>query len=56
MAPIFTTTIKMTSPATTITEIPLSSLIFVQSLITFNNDTNSYTTVDINLLKITSIS
>jgi hypothetical protein len=55
MAPIATTTIIMSSPATTITEIPLSSLIFVQSFMTFVNDPFAYTTVDLNLSKIRSI-
>jgi hypothetical protein len=55
-ATIATTTIIMSSPATTITEIPLSSLIFVQSFMTFINDTYAYTTIDLNLSKIVSIS
>jgi hypothetical protein len=57
MASNATTTIRMTIPATFITEIPLSTLIFsTSSLVTFANDTNAYTTVDINYNKITDIS
>jgi hypothetical protein len=50
MAPIATTTpIIMTSPATTISDISLSPLIFDDSnSVTFNNDAAAYTTVDIN--------
>jgi hypothetical protein len=50
MAPIATTTqIIMTSPTTTITDLSLSPLIFDDSSsVTFINDTNAYTTVDIN--------
>jgi hypothetical protein len=43
-----TTLIIMTSPTTTITEIPLSTLIFGPSTITFDNDIDAYTTDDIN--------
>jgi hypothetical protein len=54
MAPIAPSTpIIMTSPTTAITEIPLSTLIFGPSSVKFNNDTNVYTTVDINESKIT---
>jgi hypothetical protein len=49
MAPIVPSTpIIMTSPTTTITLIPLSTLIFGPSTVYFNNDTYAYTTVDIN--------
>lgn len=48
MAPIATSTpIIMTSPTTTITDISLSPLIFGPSSVTLNNDTDAYTTVDI---------
>ena len=46
MAPIVTPTpITMTSPATTMDSI---SPIYGTSLVTFYNDTDAYTTVDIN--------
>ena len=46
MAPIVTPTpITMTSPSTTITSLPLS--IYEPSTVTFANDTQAYTTVDI---------
>ena len=50
MEPIATTTpVIMTSPTTTITDISLSPLIFdYSSTVKFNNDTDAYTTVDIN--------
>jgi hypothetical protein len=49
MAPIATTApIIMTSPSTTITDIPLLPLIFGSSSVTFANDTNAYIAVDIN--------
>jgi hypothetical protein len=53
MAPIAPSTpIIMESPASTITVIPLSALIFGPSTVEFNNDTDAFTTVDINLLEI----
>jgi hypothetical protein len=46
MAPIVTPTpITMTSPSTTITSLPKS--IYEPSSVTFSNDTQAYTTVDI---------
>jgi hypothetical protein len=50
MAPIAPSTpIIMDSPAGIITDISLSPLIFGTSPpVTFNNDTNAYTTVDMN--------
>jgi hypothetical protein len=49
MAPIAPSTpIIMESPANVITEILLSTLIFSPSTVYFNNDTDAYTTVDIN--------
>jgi hypothetical protein len=49
MAPIAQSTpIIMDSPANTITEIPLSTLIFGPSSVYFNNDKNAYITVGIN--------
>jgi hypothetical protein len=49
MAPIAPSTpIIMTRPATIITLIPLSSLIFGPSSVLFVNDTSAYATVDIN--------
>jgi hypothetical protein len=49
MAPIAPSTpIIMESPSISITEIPLSTLIFSPSTDEFDNDTDAYTTVDIN--------
>jgi hypothetical protein len=49
IAPIAPSTpIIMESPASAITEILLSTLIFSPSIVEFNNDTDAYTTVDIN--------
>jgi hypothetical protein len=42
------TPIIMESPSISITEIPLLTLIFGPSTVEFDNDTDAYTTVDIN--------
>jgi hypothetical protein len=55
MAPIVTSiSITMTSPLTAITSLPSS--IYESSNVTFVDDTQAYTTVDIDKSKITSIS
>jgi hypothetical protein len=51
MAPISTTTQITMDILTTITSI--SSSIYGPSSVTFNNDTQAYTTVEINLSKLT---
>jgi hypothetical protein len=53
-----TTTVATSTPTTMISSISITSLpssIYGPSSVTFVNDTNAYTTVDINMSKITSI-
>ena len=54
MKPITPSTLITMTTLTTMASLPSS--IYESSSVTFNNDTQAYTTVDINLSKITEIS